>query len=638
MEEEGIYYFFKHTKDGHQMVIANTPGSHPDVTIAPTVIYESILGGNRTDYRVFSFQKIQNLTAGKVTLWDHSFELPHKHLEDEEPITETVQVGTVGHKMKLAANAKLELYDFPGAYAQRFDGVDKGGSPRPAELQKIFTDNKRTTKIRIQEEAAQQGILLQGDSDCRQFTSGHKFTIERHFHSDGAYVLTSVKHTATLSSNDYRSGNDQVFEYGNQFTCIPATVPFRPARKHIKPSVLGSQTAVVVGPAGEEIFTDKYGRIKVQFHWDRQGKYDADSSCWIRVAQSWAGKQWGGVFIPRIGMEALIDFLEGDPDQPVCTGCVYNADFMPPYTLPAEKTKSTIKSMTTIGGEGFNELRFEDKKGSEQVFIHAQKNMDIRVKNDRMETIERDRHLEVKRDKFEVVTRDKHIEISQHLTEHVKGDHHLTVDKNESMSVGGALSLTVSGGVNEKFKDVHNEEVGKDYHLKAGMKLVIEAGMGITLQCGGNFINIDPKGVTIVGTMVMINSGGAALTGAPSNPASPQSPTIAKPADKADPGTLLTYSGGGTEKELTLDSSGNAARHDPTSEENKEKKSWIEIVLVDMNNQPIPGERYEIKLPDGETIASGSLDDKGFARVDNIDPGNCKVTFPDLDKDAWEEA
>ena len=225
--------------------------------------------------------------------------------------------------------------------------------------------------------------------------------------------------------------------YTNDFTCIlygAGRPSFRPLRKTPKPIVRGSQTAYVVGPSGEEIFTDKYGRVKVQFHWDRDGKADAGSSCWVRVAQPWAGNKWGSVFIPRIGMEVVVSFLEGDPDQPIITGCVYNAGAMPPYTLPDEKTKSTLKSNSSKGGGGFNEFRIEDKKGSEQIFIHAEKNEDIRVKNDCMELIQHDRHLIIENDQFEKVKKDKHLQVT--------GDH------NEK--IGGTMSLTVGSDLQEK--------------------------------------------------------------------------------------------------------------------------------------------------------------------------------------------
>ncbi|HEY1379356.1 MAG TPA: type VI secretion system tip protein TssI/VgrG, partial [Gemmataceae bacterium] len=395
MEEEGIYYFFKHTKDGHKMVVANTPQSHPDLPEQSKVIFEGVLGGLRDEMRVVSWGKVQELRSGKYTLWDHSFELPHKHLEAEKPIADSVQVGQVTHKLKLGENGKLEIYDYPGEYAQRFDGVDKGGGDKAADLQKVFEDNKRTTAIRMEQETV-PGLVIQGTGYCRHFASGYKFTLERHFNADGPYLITGVTHVARCSN--YLSSDGAPFQYSNSFTCIPFAQPFRPQRTSLKPFVQGTQTAVVVGPKGQEIFTDKYGRVKVQFHWDREGKNDGDSSCWVRVAQFWAGKRWGASFWPRIGQEVIVAFQEGDPDQPIVIGSVYNSDQMPPYLGDGPDTGNRsnhkndpkvcgVKSSTTPGGVGFNEWRFDDTKGKEQVFIHGERDLDVRVKNDRRERV-----------------------------------------------------------------------------------------------------------------------------------------------------------------------------------------------------------------------------------------------------------
>jgi len=298
MEEEGIYYFFKHARNSHTMVVANTPQSHPDMPLGSRIIFDETAEGREDDLRVKSWQKSQWLRSGKVKLWDHCFELPHKHLEAEEIIQDSVAAGKVTHKLKVGNNDQLELYDFPGEYAQRFDGVDRGGGDRASDLQKIFEDNRRTAKIRIQEEAAAGGLAISGSGMCRNFTSGHKFTLERHYHADGAYVLTGVTHGIATSSTDYRSGQNGQFEYSNSFNCIPFGLPFRPPRMTPKPVVSGPQTAVVVGPPGEEIFPDKYGRVKVQFHWDRDGKADTASSCWLRVMTPAAGGT--GELFPRM--------------------------------------------------------------------------------------------------------------------------------------------------------------------------------------------------------------------------------------------------------------------------------------------------------------------------------------------------
>jgi len=231
MEEEGIYYFFKHTDGGHQLVLGNSPQTHPAVAFAEKAIYEELVGGNRPDMRINRWEKSQELRSGKVTLWDHCFELPHQHLDAERPTQEMVSIGKVAHKLKLPANDALEIFDYPGAYAQRYDGVDKGGGDQPANLTKIFQDNKRTVAIRMEQEAV-QAITIRGSSNCRQFAAGHKFTLERHFDADGAYVLTTVEHNASASASGRSGDADGAINYQNHFTCIPLALPFlRPRRR-----------------------------------------------------------------------------------------------------------------------------------------------------------------------------------------------------------------------------------------------------------------------------------------------------------------------------------------------------------------------------------------------------------------------
>jgi type VI secretion system secreted protein VgrG len=382
MQEEGIFFYFRHTADGCEMVVANTPQAHDEIQEPTSLIYDEVEGGNRDEGRVTAWEKAQEVRSGKVTLWDHNFELPHKHLEADQKLQDAVAAGTITHKLSLNGTDKLELYDYPGGYAGRFDGINRGGAEQPAELEKIFEDNRRTARLRMQEEAA-GAILVAGNSSCAQMMAGHKFALERHFDADGDYVLTRVSHRAGVAGGDYRSGGVPQLDYSNSFECIPLELPFRPARVTVKPTVKGTQTAVVVGPAGDEIFTDKYGRIKVQFHWDREGKHDADSSCWVRVGTIWAGKGWGVVHIPRIGQEVIVDFLEGDPDQPIVIGSVYNADQLPTYQLPANMTQSGIRSRSSPGGntQNYNEIMFEDKKGQELISIHAEKDMVETVEN-----------------------------------------------------------------------------------------------------------------------------------------------------------------------------------------------------------------------------------------------------------------
>jgi len=333
-----------------------------------------------------------------------------------------VPVGKVPHNLTAGDNSKLELYDWPGEYAQRFDGVDPSGSDRPSDIQKIFEDNKRTVEIRMQQEAL-PALLIRGGSNCRQLTSGHKFTLTKHFNADGAYILTSIRHSGS-GAGDFRGLETGPFHYENRFECIPVDLPYRPPQVTPKPVVHGTQSAVVVGPTGEEIFTDKYGRVKVQFHWDREGKNDPTSSCWIRVGTSWAGKQWGVIHIPRIDQEVIVDFLEGDPDQPIIIGSVYNADMMPPYALPANKTQSGVQSRSSLKGgpANFNEIKFEDKKGKEVLSIHAERNQQISVEVDESHSVGHDRSKSVGHDETTKIAHDR--------TDTVGNDETITIGNN----------------------------------------------------------------------------------------------------------------------------------------------------------------------------------------------------------------
>ncbi len=517
MEEEGMFYFFKFTHGAHKLVLGNTRTSHPDILGTSSLIFESTAGGLRDDERITLWQKKQIWGSGKYTTWDHHFQLPHKHLEAQATSAIAVQVGKTSHKLNLAQNEDLEVYDYPAAYAQRFDDIGRSGAVQDT-LQNVFLDAKRTESIRIQQQETQT-LLIQAASNCRQITPGHKFLLQQHFDGDGKYVVLTTFHDAAEA--DFRSAQSQEDEnhYNNRFTCLPYDLPFRPPSVTQKPVIPGPQTAVVVGPGGEEIFTDKYGRVKVQFHWDRDGKYDADSSCWLRVGTMSAGKQWGSVFIPRVGHEVIVGFLEGDPDRPIIVGSVYNADTMPPYELPANKTRSGIKSDSSKGSSGFNEIRFEDKKGAEQIFTNAERNQDVRVKNDLMETVVHDSHRIVQNDHLEQITGDKHLS--------VKGDQNEKIDGTVSLKAG--MNYEAKVGMN------HALEAGTEIHLKAGMNLVVESGATLTLKVGGSFINLNPAGVFISGPMVMINSGGSAGSGAAANPDPPKKP---KEADKANPGKV----------------------------------------------------------------------------------------------------
>ena len=477
MEEEGIYYFFKHTAGSHQMVLANTPQGHPAVPYLPTAVWEEGAHAGLEEDRVYDWSKGQEIRSGKFTAWDYTFEMPTRHLDAAKTIMDSVTVGTVTHKLAVANNGGLELYDYPGGYASRFDGINKSGGEQASSLQHIFDDNGRTVGIRMQEEAL-SSLLFRGKGSHAGFTAGHSFDLTHHYSDNGKFVLTGVEHSAeqALEVDD----TETEFKYANAFTSIPAALPFRPARVTPVPSVRGVQTATVVGPAGEEIFPDKYGRVKVQFHWDREGSDDVNSSCWVRVATFWAGAQWGGVHIPRIGQEVIVDFLEGDVNQPIVVGSVYNANTMPPWALPDNKTISGVKSRSSPqgGADNFNMISFEDKKGSELVSVQAEKDLTTLVKNDESREVDHDRVTVVKHDETQTVTNNETITVEQ---------------GNQSIELKQGNQSTKLGMGNQSTK----VDLGK---------IETEAMQSIELKVGQSSIKIDQMGVTINGMMIKLEA------------------------------------------------------------------------------------------------------------------------------------
>jgi type VI secretion system secreted protein VgrG len=664
MEDEGVFYFFEHAADKHVLVLANDPSAHKPCANQPRARFESVGRTLEGDDVVNGWRTERHVRSAKYALRDFNFETPLSRVE-----------ASVGTSVNPALGAEFELYDYPGAFLKNPAG-------------------DRLVKLRIEEEESPH-LVLSGTSTCRDFTSGYKFDLVDYTPAyNGAYVLTRVEHAATVAES-YATGTDTDAEegYSNHFTCIPAKATFRPPRLTPKPTVQGAQTAIVVGKKGEEIWTDKYGRVKVQFHWDREGKYDENSSCWVRVAQNWAGKRWGATFLPRIGHEVLVDFLEGDPDRPIVIGSVYNAEQMPPYDLPAEQTKSTVKSYSTKGGGGFNELRIQDKKGEEQLFLSAERQQDVRVKKDSLEWVGGDRHLIVVNNQLEQVKGDKHL--------HVKGDQNEKIDGTLSHECG--MDSQTKCGLNYAL------DAGQEIHLKTNLNLVVESGVTLTAQVGGNFININPVGIFIQGTALMLNSGGSAGSGggvkvqAPQDPkeagedepgeqaalpsqtpgvVSPQAMALIKAARTGAPfcekcaeaayaaaiargaseeearaeaeraGRAGAAAEGGpagaepSEAQLQQQARGPAepgagpvapltapmpAREEPAGEEEApaEEKTFIEVEVVDEDGKPLSDEEYLLVLPDGSK-KTGKLDASGKLRFENIDPGECQISFPKL--------
>jgi type VI secretion system secreted protein VgrG len=466
MEQYGIFYYFEHEDGKHTMVLADSASAHQACPEQESAHYSLTAGDLDSDDVITAWHVEQELRTGKYSHTDYNFETPGASLMANEPTV--VEVG---------GNTNFEIYDYPG------DHIDQSHGGNLA-------------KIRMQEEEAGH-MVITGSSACRAFTSGYKFDLKDHYRSDmnDSYILTELQHVATVGSYG-QSASAEHAHYSNRFTCIPASVPFRPPRLTPKPFVQGPQTALVVGKSGEEIWVDKYGRIKVQFYWDRQGQKDENSSCWIRVSQPWGGKGWGAMWIPRMGQEVVVNFIEGDPDRPLITGRVYNADQTVPYTLPDHQTVSTFMSRSSKGGGSgnYNEIRFEDKNGSEQIFINAERDMDQRVEVDSREFIGSNRHLNVGANQTENIGANKHITVASNHVESIGQNMSLTVGNDLMETIGNDQHWNVGNNLQANFgNEVHRnvgtnqiENIGTDLHMNIGANRVENVGANLSLNIGGN--------------------------------------------------------------------------------------------------------------------------------------------------------
>jgi type VI secretion system secreted protein VgrG len=482
MEQEGIYYYFKHEKNKHILVLSDDYSSHGSYpNYANLKYFHPEETYRRQEDHIWQWNILEEVQSGQVVLDDFNFIKPSAELK-----------ATSAFSGKNHPHAKIEVFDYPGIYTETKDG-----------------DNY--ARVRMEEHNAQYE-KLRGEGNARGLSVGHLFKLEApqapnwRKEQNREYLITTAKHILLLEGESSEEGSEEGLEegledsYACQFEAMDAKIPFRPPRVTPKPTVPGPQTAIVCGKSGEEIWTDKYGRIKVQFHWDRQGKKDENSSCWIRVAQIWAGKKWGGMFIPRIGQEVVVDFLEGDPDRPLITGRVYNDELMPPYDLPAEMTKSTIKSESTKNGspENFNELRFEDKKGEEEVYFHAEKDFNRVVENN--DTLKVGFEDKDKGDQTREINHDRTTTIGNNDTLKVgydgdKQDGSQTVkiykDRTTTLETGND-TLTITQG-NQKTKI----SAGKSLH---------DAAQEIQLKVGGSKIVIKPAEITIEAPQITVKA------------------------------------------------------------------------------------------------------------------------------------
>jgi type VI secretion system secreted protein VgrG len=474
MEHEGIYFYFTHEADKHTLVLADSYSSHGFFEGYEETPYYPPNSRRERDH-VSEWEVSQTVQPGVYVLTDFDFERPRTDLKTQNTVQQS-------HPMD-----DFEVFDYPGTYMQSSDG-------------------EQYVKNRVEELAAQHERAV-GEGNARGLAVGYLFALVKFPRDDQnrEYLILSAEHTVKDFSYETQAKADSGVDYRGNWTVMPSSQPYRPPRVTPKPVVKGPQTAIVVGKEGEEIWTDEYGRVKVQFHWDRYGERNENSSCWVRVAQLWAGKTWGAMHIPRIGQEVIVHFLEGDPDQPIIVGRVYNGDQMPPYALPDHQTQSGIKSRSTKEGDGetFNELRFEDKKDEEEIYFHAEKNFVRVVENNDSLTVGFDKQdegnqtidiynnrtvtIDQGNETFQVKTGNRDVIIDTgNDTHHVKqGNREVKVDQgNDTLTIAqGNLTVSIDAG-----------------------KGTIEAAQSLEFKVGGSSIKIEPAKITISSPQIAVTA------------------------------------------------------------------------------------------------------------------------------------
>jgi type VI secretion system secreted protein VgrG len=494
-EEEGWAYFFQHSEGKHTLVIADSSDAFADLPGASTLPYLAGESGPLETGQVLYCEIVEETVTGALAHSDYAY------------LTPTAQLYS---KAEADANAPA-VYEYPGRYQT---------SGAASEAAKRRIDALRTARRR-----------LVGESDCRALTPGGRFTLSGHESDDAnvAWVVSSVVHDANHS------------RYRNRFEAFPADTVWRPPRITRRP-VMPMQTATVVGKQGEELWTDQYGRVKVQFHWDREGKNDEQSSCWIRVAQPWASKRFGMQFMPRVGDEVVVTFVDGNPDRPLVTGSVYNGANLPPYTLPDNQTQSGIKTNTSKGGAGFNEIRFEDKQDSEELFVQAQKDLNVKVLNDAGWTIGHDETRTIQHARTHTVKEgDDTLVVEQgNRSATVKtGNETVDVKGTRTVKAGGDETRTVGGNLTQK--------VSGDMTLTVDGDLTIKVTGTLTLQSTGDMTAKSDGSITHKASVSLTNQAGASLTNKSDGTLSNEAQSLSNKGaveQTVDGGAMLTVKGG----------------------------------------------------------------------------------------------
>jgi type VI secretion system secreted protein VgrG len=505
MEHEGIYYFFEHASGRHTLVLCDdiiaSHGALPGGESIPFYPPEKAAAGDQEN--IHAWQLEQEIKPGRHYIDDYDFKKPRaelSHMRRDPP----------GH-----AHDGHETYEWPGGYTEYGDG----DAYIRVRLKQGLTGHSR----------------VRGQSCHRALATGYTFSLYNYPRGDQnrQYLITGLSYhlkenprvSAVAPGAKGSAAEDGSFQR-YELQAQPTSLAFTPPRTTPKPRTTGPQTAVVVGPAGEEIWTDEYGRIKVQFHWDRLGSKDQNSSCWIRVATNWAGPGFGAISIPRIGHEVVVDFLNGDPDYPIVTGCVYNAANMPPWALPANATQSGIKTRSSKGGAAgagmkngpgdANAIRFEDKAGQEQLWLHAQKDQltevendeDKWVGNDRRKTIDRDETSVIHRDRTETVDRDETITVHNNRTERVDHNEKISIGDNRNEDVGIDENISIGKNRSKTIGKTETDKIGQNWHVTVGLLKTQTIGMAYMQNVGGmKMMNIGVNYMENIGVAMQTHVG-----------------------------------------------------------------------------------------------------------------------------------
>ncbi|MDA7746356.1 type VI secretion system tip protein VgrG [Psychromonas sp.] len=498
LAEEGYASFYTHEEKKHTFVIVDQMSAYAE-SEHTNLTYSK---GNSPDAEINAWLHNYAFKKGEWIVNDYNFKEPNKNL-----------IATSASKSDLDKNNKFKHYDYPSLYD--------------------FTSGTKLANARMDAEEVDANTIA-GSSSCSSFSAGQFFKLDKHEAKSekGKYLILSVQHQASDMSYFSSQGGDE--HYSNNFNCMPLENMYRPPMIYTRPVMYGPQSALVTGPSGEEIHTDEYGRIKVQFMWDRDGKKDANSSCFVRVMQAWAGNGWGSSFLPRIGHEVIISFLDGDPDRPIVTGSVYNGNNKPPY---ASKTQSGIKTHSTkkASADNYNEIRFEDKKDGEQIYVHAEKDLDTQVENnetliigndrtknikhDEVSTIGNNRTKTVKNDENITIDNDRNKIVNNNQTESIANNKTIEVGKEHREAVMGNMTITVDKDLKEAIKGSYKEDVTNDYNLHAKTitmdadeKIVIKTGSAQIVMKSNGDITISGKNINVKGSGNVVLKGSKVLS------------------------------------------------------------------------------------------------------------------------------